>query len=231
MRACVGGNIAVVLFCLTYLCFGYKSSGVTPPYIAASVLVGYFLADFASGLVHWGVDTWFSEEQFGRAILIAREHHTHPQNILGYGFLEQATLGSAPSAVVIGPIAIATALIGGSGGYLLMIVWAVCSMCLLFGTSFHNLGHRRSKSVLIRAAQKMRLVVSPEHHWAHHREGQLIRYCAVNGWANYLCDKFGVWRKLERWVHAATGAVPRGDDDEWQRFHRETGALLLRKRP
>ena len=27
---------------------------------------------------------------FGRAVSIAREHHTHPRNILGYGFLEHS---------------------------------------------------------------------------------------------------------------------------------------------
>src|ERR1700681_798833 len=109
MGASVGVNLAVITFCAGYLILQYNSSGVTWPYIVVGVLVGYFIADFASGLAHWGMDTWFSEAVLGRAVAIAREHHTHPQHILAYGFLEHATLGSAPSAVFIGLAALITA--------------------------------------------------------------------------------------------------------------------------
>ena len=54
---------------------------------------------------------------------------------------------------------------------------------------------------------------------------QTIHYCVVNGWANYLCDGFYVWRGLERVIAAVTGLVPRADDFEWQRNYRETGVL------
>ena len=95
--------------------------------------------------------------------------------------------------------------------------------------SFHNLGHRRSKSRLLQLARKLRLVITPEYHYVHHRNGQTVRYCVINGWANYLCDKLRIWRGLEWLVHAATGAVPRHDDRKWQRRYRETGTLLSLK--
>jgi hypothetical protein len=227
MYISVAANSIVMAFCAGYLLVEYGASGITWPYILTAVVVGYFIADFASGLVHWGLDTWFDQELLGRAVAIAREHHTHPQNILGYGFWEHATLGSAPSALVIGVASVATACCPVSAfGYSLMIFWFITSTCLFFGTGFHNLAHRRPKSPLLRLAQQLRLVITPEHHWVHHRSDQIIRYCVINGWANYVCDGLGVWRGLERLICAVTGARPRRDDLEWQRRYKETGTLI-----
>jgi ubiquitin-conjugating enzyme E2 variant len=228
MQISVGANFMVMAFCAGYLALEYRASGVTWPYLVGALVIGYFIADFASGVVHWGMDTWFSERVFGRAVAIAREHHTHPQNILGYGFLEHSTLGSAPSALFIGLASLVTMLFRGSSvtAYCLMIVWLITSTCLFFGTNFHNLGHRRSKSRLLRLMQKLHLVITPEHHWVHHRSDQIVRYCVINGWANYLCDPLRIWRGLEWLVHALTGAEPRRDDLEWQRHYKLTGTLV-----
>jgi hypothetical protein len=83
----------------------------------------------------------------------------------------------------------------------------------------HNLAHRPARSAIMRLAQRFHLVCPPAHHWVHHRQ-QTIHYCVVNGWANYLCDGFYVWRGLERVIAAVTGLVPRADDLEWQRNYR-----------
>jgi hypothetical protein len=178
-----------------------------------------------SGAVHWGIDTWFDGRILGRAIAIIREHHTHPHHIHGYGFLEYAALGSAPSAVLFGSVAPLTALFPVSATtYALMILWLVNSTCLLFLTSFHNLAHRPARFAILRLAQRVHLVCPPAHHWVHHHN-QTIHYCAVNGWANYVCDGLYVWRGLERVIQAITGIVPRADDLAWQRHYEETGVL------
>jgi len=218
MRACVGANLTLIAACGTWLLLNWRAAEVSPWTVIAALLVGYFLADVASGLVHWATDTWFDERVFfGRRIAIAREHHTHPKNILGYSFLEHATVGSTPSALFIGPFAVITALSPTSGfTFGLMIVFLVISVCLLFGTSLHNLGHRRCSSVLLRWAQRFRLVMSPEHHSAHHCGDHTIRYCTVNGWADYPLDRLDVWRWLERRIERVTGAVPRRDDVAWR---------------
>jgi Lipid desaturase domain len=232
MRMSVAANLAVMTFCAGCLVLRYDSASPSWPCIVIGLLAGYFCADFASGLVHWAMDTWFSGAVLGRAVAIAREHHTHPRNILAYGFLEHAALGSAPSAVFIGLSATITACHANSPtSYFFMIIWLVTSTCLLFGTSLHNLGHKRPRSALVRMAQTMHLIISPEHHLVHHRGGQIARYCVINGWANYPCDRLHVWRGLERLVRTLTGAVPRSDDHDWQRRYRQTGTLFRACRP
>lgn len=231
MTICVLLNGLLVGLCAAYLVSAYAAVDPSPVVTVAAILTGYFLSDVASGLVHWATDTWFSEREFGRLIAIAREHHTHPSHILGYRFLENATLGSAPSAFFIGPIAILIALLPRSGFlYAAMIVCFLISLTLLFGTSLHNIGHRKVKSPILKIAQKLRLVITPAYHHVHHAGDQTTRYCTVNGWANPLLDRIGFWRGLEQFISGVTGAVPRKDDVRWQSHYRETGTMIAIRR-
>jgi hypothetical protein len=225
MRLCVAANIAVISSCAFYLVRHFAAAGLGLPSLTAALLVGYFVADFSSGAVHWVIDTWLDERALGRGIAITREHHTHPDHVDGYGFLEYASLGSAPSAVFFGAAFAVTALLPVSATtYTLTILWFVSSVCLLFGMSFHNLAHKPARSAIMRLAQRLHLVCPPAHHWVHHHN-HTIHYCVVNGWANYVCDGLHVWRGLERVIQAVTGLVPRADEAEWQRNFRETGVL------
>ena len=223
MRFWIGANIAVILFCAFWLAYHFTLAASSLPYLMAASLAGYFLADFSSGAVHWAMDTWFDERTMGRAIAITREHHTHPDHV--YGFLENASFGSAPSAVAFGIAAVVTALCPVSAvTWTLMLLWLISAICLLFGMHFHNLAQKPARSAIMRLVQRLHLVCPPAHHWVHHHN-QAIHYCVVNGWANYVCDGLHVWRGLERVIGLVTGIVPRADDGAWQRHYRETGVL------
>ena len=223
MQFWIGANIAVILFCAFYLVCCFTVAGLGLPSLLAALLVGYFLADFASGAVHWAMDTWFDERTMGRAIAITREHHTHPDHV--YGFLENASFGSAPSAAVFGFATVVTALFPVSAvTWALVLSWLISATCLLFGMHFHNLAHKPARSAIMRLAQRLHLVCPPAHHWVHHHN-HTIHYCVVNGWANYVCDGLHVWRALERVIGPVIGIVPRSDDSAWQRHYRETGVL------
>ena len=82
MRFWIGSNIAVILFCASWLIYHFTVAGLSLPYLMAASLAGYFLADFSSGAVHWAMDTWFDERTMGRAIAITREHHTRSRPCL-----------------------------------------------------------------------------------------------------------------------------------------------------
>jgi ubiquitin-conjugating enzyme E2 variant len=227
MYIAVVANGLLVTFSFGYLLAGFDLAWRHWYIVVIALGVSYFVADFASGVVHWATDTWFNEKQLGRLIGIAREHHTHPRYILGYRFLEHATLGSTPSAGLFWPIALLIAASPGSiVTYVSMITIFTTSLCLLCGGFLHNFGHRRATSPIARLAQRFRLVITPEHHAIHHLGDQTIQYCIVNGWANPLCDKFGIWRTLESIVSKLTGACARENDHKWQEHFRITGELI-----
>lgn len=231
MRLCVAANIVVISCCAFYLFRYFAAAGLGCTSLLAAGLLGYFLADFSTGVVHWVIDTWLDERAMGRGIAITREHHIYPDHVDGYGLLEYASLGSAPSAVVFGAAVAVTALFPVSAlTYTLMILWLINSVCLLFAISFHNLAHRPARSAIMRLAQRLHLVCPPAHHWAHHHN-HTIHYCVVNGWANYLCDGLDLWRGLERLIETITGRVPRADEAEWQRRLGEIGLLAAPRRP
>ncbi len=217
MWGVVLANAAVILAGLGYLGSHAPTLEFAWMVVPVAVAVGLFVGDFATGAVHWALDTWFDEAALGRLVLIAREHHSHPHHILGYRFLEHATLGSGPSVLVLGPLMAATAMTGeGAFAFGLMLVWTIVAVCLFFGTSLHNLGHRPARSRLIRGLQRYHLLITPSYHAQHHRPPQMERYCVVNAWANPICDRLGVWRLFERCVTRLTGAEPRIDDIAWR---------------
>lgn len=222
----VAANCALIFSCLLYAILNYSSVGPSVLFMTASLVFGYFLADFFSGLVHWAMDTWFEVDTVGRSVAIAREHHIYPQSIFGYRFLDHASLGSIPGSVVFWPLFILCLLLPQTvltyGAVLMILV--ICT-CLLFGTTFHNFGHRRARGPLLGFAQKYRIVMTPEHHAVHHMGDHTVHYCAVNGWANPVCDKLGVWRGLEKLIAGLTGAVPRENDVEWLEDFKKTGQV------
>jgi ubiquitin-conjugating enzyme E2 variant len=185
--------------------------------LLALLPVGLFIADWLSGLVHWATDTWFDEMLSDRVISIAREHHLYPQHIIGYGFRDYVAYSSGPALLTLGPPALLLTLGLAPSGWTwpAVALLEMLAVLMVFGTHFHRLGHRRSRWRLVRWLQDTPLLVGPRHHGVHHGGGHDIRYCVVNGWANFVCDRLGFWRWLEGVVQRVTGAVPRQNDHAW----------------
>ncbi len=213
-----GGNLLFILGTGVHVGAGLIADQIAWWLLPLLFPIALFLGDFVTGLVHWAVDSWFDERSLGRLVMIAREHHTHPTHVLHYGFLEHATLGSTIVIPGILPVwGMAQLILPTAAALAASFVCCVVALCLFFGTTLHNLGHRRSRSAVLRFLQRARLLISPTYHAVHHRPPQTRRYCVVNGWADAVCDRLGVWRALERAISRMTGAVPRQDDEDWQR--------------
>jgi ubiquitin-conjugating enzyme E2 variant len=60
--------------------------------------------------------------------------------------------------------------------------------------------------------QRCHLILPPEHHARHHSAPFDQHYCITVGWMNVPLQRIGFFRMLERFVTAATGALPRHDD-------------------
>lgn len=212
-----GLNAALVVWCASWLVLNASEGNLAWPVLTGLVLVGLFLGDFFTGLIHWITDTWFDEVRFTRVVAIAREHHLYPHHIVGYGFRDYVGYTSWPAVIFLGPILPLLLLRSEPSAVTYGSVLVCSEVCALsfFGTHLHRFGHRRSKNRLVRFLQSARLLIRPEYHAQHHGGTHETHYCVVNGWANVVCDAIGFWRGMEKLVHWLTGAVPRHNDGEW----------------
>jgi Lipid desaturase domain len=197
---------------------------VNPPWyvLITSIIIGYFLGDFFSGVLHWLFDTWFDENtSFAKRIVcIVREHHIYPQAIFKYTFKGEAGSASWASLVITLPVYIFVTIPDAPPtllGYAAIVTCIVISLSVVFMYQFHKLGHKPCRSPVIRYLQAVHVILSPHHHREHHCDNHDRRYCIVNGWANYVIDSIGFWRWLERYIQSITGAVPRENDGAWMR--------------
>lgn len=178
--------------------------------------VSTFAADLVSGLLHWAFDTWFSPRSrlFKRMVVIVREHHVRPHEILSFRFATDAgvlswfgALGAFALLLATRPLTSSDSLVCGLA--LSAMVFSV-DVTLMF--EYHKWGHRRQRGPLVRIAQRLGLLLSPDHHLQHHRGAHDSHYCLVNGMADRTLGSLGLFRGLERVITAVTGAVPRADD-------------------
>lgn len=212
-----GLNAALVVWCGWWLVLNATEGNLAWPVLTVLVLIGFFLADFFTGLIHWVTDTWFDEVQFTRMVSIAREHHLYPHHILGYGFRDYVGYTSWPAVLLFAPmlpwLLLRSEVSPVTYGWVL-VCSVVCALSF-FGTHLHRFGHQRSENPLVRFLQSARLLISPQYHAQHHGGIHDTHYCVVNGWANVVCDAIGFWRGLEKLAHWLSGAVPRHNDREW----------------
>ena len=166
--------------------------------LLGQAFVGWLLADFLSGLVHWMEDRVLRMDTpiLGPAVVIPnRVHHTDPLKFTNSSFIRRnewlwmaVALISIPLWFVV-PVAL----------------WAAMTLGGLIVNEVHRLAHRPALGgPIVRTLQEIGLFQSPRHHAGHHRLPTDTRYCILTNWLNPLLDRFGVWNGLERflgWIH------------------------------
>jgi len=221
-----GLNGALVVAGLAWLAATPRGALPAWPWMVAALLLGIYLADLASGLLHWGFDTWFDADiKFvRRMVLQVREHHIHPQRIFDITFYHDAGTLSWIALLVTAP-AIGAAMFGlvpRAAGFVMVATAATFSPLLVFMLVFHKCGHRPKNPWPVRWLQATGILLSVRHHMQHHGGNHDFNYCIVNGWADRTLGRLGLFRGLEWLIERTTGARPQRDDHEWlRRFHRK----------
>ena len=164
-------------------------------------LFGLILGDFVSGIVHWVADTYGNERTpvIGRSMVRPfRVHHVRPLEICEHGIVE--TVGN--TCILAAPLLALSLALGVWGGYSAAAAFVIFASVVTVGVTvatnqFHKWAHQAAPPRLVRALQRSRIILHPEHHRAHHTAPFESSYAITNGWLNPLLNRTGFFRRLE----------------------------------
>lgn len=200
--------------------------GASVLWVIVAFTLGYVLADFTSGLVHWACDRYGSPQTpvLGpNFIATFRDHHADPKGITRHDFIET----NGANCIVCLPVLIPVALwvpVEEAGGSL-FIFTLVHALCLwVFATNqFHKWAHQDSPSRLARCLQRLGVAIRPDHHGQHHRRPFDDHYCITSGLLNRPLTGLGFWSRLEAFIETHTGHRAGVDPQGAAELSTETG--------
>ena len=175
-------------------------------FVLMQVLVGLFLADFITGLIHWFEDRYGNPNWpfIGQAIMANHEHHFTPRTFLSGTFWDRN------KEVFIGTVII---LCGFYAASAINIVTVSATMFGFFANEIHGAAHKFPKEnpPWVRMLQKMGLMQSFLHHARHHRDRKDRSYCVMTNYVNPVLDAICFFRGLEWVIRILFRASPRMD--------------------
>ena len=178
---------------------------------------GMAAADFGSGLVHWGADTWGRDDfpVIGHRLLVPfRVHHINPDDFLERRFVDtNGDVAGLAVPVLLGFLAVP--LESGWGGAVAVFGFAFCGIGMMTN-QIHQWAHMSSPPPPIRVLQSCGLVLGRSEHAAHHERPYDGHYCITTGWCNRPLEAIGFFRRLEAAITRLTGARPRHDDRRYE---------------
>jgi ubiquitin-conjugating enzyme E2 variant len=211
------GGIGVTSCTLVWLCVRIAHApSLSGWWVPLALLLGLLFADLTSGVAHWGFDTWGSVDTpvVGRlAIRTFRHHHVDPKAITRHDFVEtnghNFALALLPAGIGVWYVEPTTATL--SDVFVGMSL-ASGAVFVALTSQIHKWAHMDTPPRVIQLLQRTSLLLSPEHHAAHHAAPYTRAYCITVGWLNGPLRAFRIFEGLERLITACTGAIPREDD-------------------
>ena len=190
------------LFLMVFAGIWRISSLSTPSFwvISGALLVGYILADFASGFVHWACDRFGTETTplLGpNFIKPFRHHHVDPKAITHHDFIETNGNNSIVTLPMMGLAWLIP--VEPTWGTFLFTSFTSLAFWIFLTNQFHKWSHQNQKDVpwVIKKLQDLKIVMSVEHHQVHHTAPHDAYYCITSGWLNRPLDAIGFWSKAE----------------------------------
>lgn len=190
--------VAIIVFACYLVVLSMDLFGVAGqiPFLllVLSAIVGYILADFLSGFVHFLGDTFGSETTpiIGSAFIQPfREHHTDPEGITRHGFIEtngHNCLVSIPVMMIMAHVLVKYAVISTLAGFVFATSYFLI-LGVFLTNQFHKWAHMKNTIAPIRFLQRTRLILSPTHHKIHHTSPYTRYFCITTGWLNFTLDR------------------------------------------
>lgn len=189
--------------------------------IFGAAFLGILTADFFSGLVHWGADSYGSVEGLiGKSFIRPfREHHIDPTSITRHDFIE--TNGDNFAIVIIPLANMAYSFLTESDEQIQSSYnWKMFVYLLAIFVSLTNQFHKWSHTYFglagwITALQDWHVILPRRHHRIHHVAPHDTYFCITTGWLNFPLEQIGFWTKIEGLIEIVTGTKPRVDDMKW----------------
>lgn len=191
-------------------------------WIIISIFLGMTLADFFSGLVHWGADSYGSVTfpVVGKAFIRPfREHHVDPLAITRHDFIEA---NGDNCLVTLGMLVVLSYLLHSQTDeqirtlYPLYCFVLVLSLFVTFTNQIHKWSHTYTGlPSVVRWLQEWHVILPRQHHRIHHVAPHETYFCITTGWCNYPLEVLGFWTGLEYVIEKVTGIKPRTDDLMW----------------
>ena len=190
-----------LFFAPVVLSYRHLSQEGSPWLVAAGATLGLVCGDFISGLVHWAADTYGEERTpvIGRSLVRPfRVHHVRPSEICEHDIVE--TVGN--TCILAAPLRALFILVTTYGEPSVLVSFAVFTAVVTVGVTvatnqFHKWAHQDERPRFIRALQRARIILHPEHHREHHTAPFETSYSITNGWLNPLLNRTGFFRRLE----------------------------------
>jgi ubiquitin-conjugating enzyme E2 variant len=163
--------------------------------LLAQLLLGWLLADFLSGVLHWIEDRFGPGREhwplLGALIFTPNIiHHADPTAFLRTGFVER----NWTTWAAVAPIAVLMLLAFGPQPW----VWSA-AIGGAMASEIHAWAHR--KTMAPRWAlplQSIGLLQSPRHHAVHHVPDHRRHYCIISDLVNPVLDHFAFWFSIEK---------------------------------
>jgi ubiquitin-conjugating enzyme E2 variant len=186
-------------------------------WVPLAFLGGIAAADFGSGLIHWGADTWGRDDLpvIGHRLLVPfRIHHVNPDDFTRRPFLDTNGDVAFIAAIVLAGF-LALPLHPQWGGPAGVFGVAFCGIGMMTN-QIHQWAHLPSPPRLVRALQACGVLLGRVEHAAHHERPYDVRYCITTGWCNRPLEAIALFRRLEAAIAWMTGKQPRRDDRRYE---------------
>jgi len=176
------------------------------------------IADFFSGIAHWGADTWGSLDTpfLGNSIIRSfREHHLAPTAMCHHDVFET----NGDNCMMTLPLLLMTAVMNVKQDSLYSLFvhnfLVLLSVWVSLTNQIHKWSHTYKLPNYVTVLQDYGIILSKREHTIHHRNPFDKYYCITNGWLNPILASIDFWKRLEAVVTFLTGAIPREDDMLW----------------